>query len=373
MQQSQTANAPLLAGIRLKWAIGLAILVLLAVLIALGIAVSDGFRKWLTDSIDTLQTQGLQSLFNGIRYGCILLLGAIGLSLTYKILNFGNFSHGDVMAIGVAIAISLNDLARGFLTSSLPDLEPSLREIYGLAFAFVGTVLITPWVAIAVDRILYKRFRKAKPVVLIIASFGMALILRSLVQVIWGTQNQGFGQHISVTPPLSLGYIGDKEIIVRISNQDWLIIGAAIVLTLLLHFFLKYSKLGKAMRAMADNTDLARSTGIDTERVIFWTWWIGGALAAAGGFFLCLVFGPFRLFNVGPQVVLPLFAATILGGIGSPYGAMAGGLLIGLAQNVLVLFIPGQYNPTAWQPAVAFALLIIMLLIRPQGILGSGK
>jgi branched-chain amino acid transport system permease protein/neutral amino acid transport system permease protein len=127
------------------------------------------------------------------------------------------------------------------------------------------------------------------------------------------------------------------------------------------------------MRAMADNPDLARITGINTERVVFWTWWIGGALAAAGGFFLCLALGPFRLFNIGPQILLSLFAATVLGGIGSPYGAMLGGLLIGLAQNILILFIPYEYNPTAWQPAISFALLIVLLLVRPQGILGGSR
>jgi branched-chain amino acid transport system permease protein/neutral amino acid transport system permease protein len=376
MQQSQTAKAALLSGVRLKWAMALVILALIAVMLAIGAALSEGFRenlsKWFTDSVRTLQVQGAQSLFNGMRYGCILLLGAIGLSLTYKILNFGNFAHGDVMAVGIAIAISLNEFFRGLLNASFPDLDPGLRETYGLSFAFLGTVLITPWIALMLDRILYKRFRRAKPVVLIIASFGMALILRSLIQIIWGTQNLGYGQRIQPSTPHSLGYLGDSEVIVRISNQDWMIIGAAIVLTLLLHFFLTYSRLGKAMRAMADNPDLALVTGINTERVIFWTWWIGGALAAAGGFFLCLAFGPFRLFNIGPQILLSLFAATVLGGIGSPYGAMLGGLMIGLAQNVLIIFIPYEYNPTAWQPAISFALLILLLLVRPQGILGGG-
>jgi branched-chain amino acid transport system permease protein/neutral amino acid transport system permease protein len=373
MQPEQTAKAPFFSGTRLQWAIALASLALIALLMAIGIRLSEGFHRWYTDSLSTLQVQGAQALFNGIRYGCILLLGAIGLSLTYKILNFGNFAHGDTMAVGVAVAISLNELARGMLISVAPEWDIGLREAYGLGMAFLGAVLITPWVAVIVDRLLYRRFRKAKPVVLIIASFGMALIIRSLVQIIWGTQNQGFGQRIQPSTPYSLGYVGESEVIVRISNQDLIIIGAAIVLTLLLHFFLTYSKLGKAMRAMADNADLARVTGIDTERVIFWTWWIGGVLAAAGGFFLCLAFGPFRLFNVGPQILLPLFAATVLGGIGSPYGAMVGGLMIGLAQNVLVTFIPFEYNPTAWQPAVAFALLIILLLVRPQGIFGGGK
>ncbi len=367
MQQSQTHKSFFIR----RWQ--LTSLISLSAVFLLFVVFNEGANKWFFDSLSTLHAQGVQALFSGIRYGCILLLGAIGLSLTYKILNFGNFAHGDIMAAGIGIAISLNDIARGVITSLMPDLDNGARELYSLLFAFFGTVMITPWVSTALDRILYKRFRKAKPVVMIIASFGMALIIRSLVQIIWGTQNLGYGQHISITPPVVLVELWGREISVRISTQDWVIIGAAIVLTLLLHFFLTYSKLGKAMRAMADNPDLARVTGIDTERVVFWTWWIGGALAAAGGFFFCLAFGPFRLFNIGPQILLSLFAATVLGGIGSPYGAMLGGLLIGLAQNVLIVFIPYEFNPTAWQPAISFALLIVLLLVRPQGILGGSK
>jgi branched-chain amino acid transport system permease protein/neutral amino acid transport system permease protein len=144
------------------------------------------------------------------------------------------------------------------------------------------------------------------------------------------------------------------------------IVLAAAVLILLVHLFLKKTKIGKAMRACADNLDLAEVVGIDTRRVVLWTWAVGIALAVSGGVMLGVENGLRPA--MGWELLLPLFAAAILGGIGKPYGAMAGGLVIGIAQEV-----SAGYVSTAYKPAVAFAIMIIVLLVRPQGIFGGRR
>jgi branched-chain amino acid transport system permease protein/neutral amino acid transport system permease protein len=191
----------------------------------------------------------------------------------------------------------------------------------------------------------------------------MALFLRNLVQAIWGVGNRSYAMRIRPPHFVDLGLFE-----IRITTIQVVTVIVAVVLVTLLHFFLKYTKTGKAMRAMADNMDLARVTGINTERMIRWTWAIGAGLAAISGVFMGINFGIITP-NTGALVLLPLFAAVILGGIGSPYGAMLGALVIGIAQNVLVA--PVTSVNSQYKPGIAFVLMIIMLLVRPQGLLGE--
>ncbi len=340
---------------------------------------------------------GPQYVVNGLRFGGILMLGAIGLSLTYKILNFANFSHGDLLIFGAYVALTVDWMLFQLLPKWLPALASQEEFVRWLAisFALLTGIIAAMAMAYSIDRLIYRRMRRSAAVVLIIASFGMALFLRSLVQALWGTANRTYA--LIVRPPTFFAFgdlnrdgkfdfvIGSRQNVVNfagttdfsgftaitMTNVQLVTLVVAFVLVILLHFFLKYTKTGKAMRAMSDNMDLARVSGINTERMIAWTWAIGAGMAVVAGVFIGMNFGGFNP-NTGSLVLLSLFAAVILGGIGSPYGAMLGGLMIGLAQNILVApAIPSI--PTAYQPAMAFILMILMLLVRPQGLLGEAE
>ncbi len=276
----------------------------------------------------------------GIVLGSIIALGAIGLSLLYGILRFAHFAHGDVMTVGAYLALA------GVAGLGLP-----MWAAFGLAVA--GGVAL----AVLIDQALYRRLRRTAPVILLIASVGVALILRSLVQFIWGPDTQVYTQELQM--PMRLLDIRLKP------AQLQILIGTAI-LVVLLHLFLTRTRTGKAMRAMADNPDLARVVGIDTEKVVVWTWVIGAALAVAAGIFLGI---DTRLQpTMGWHILLPVFAATILGGIGKPYGAIVGGMVVGIASELSTMVFPPVYKP-----AVAFALMVAMLLVRPTGLFGAPR
>lgn len=267
-----------------------------------------------------------------------MALGAVGVSLTFGILRFANFAHGDLMTIGAYL---------GFV----------LIQPLGVPFwiSLPIACLLTAAVAIVVDFLVFRHLRRRPPVILLISSFGIALILRSLIQLIWGSDQLVYRQGIQ--EPWNIGGITLKP------DQLVIIIGAVLLVTAL-YFFLQNTKIGKAMRAMADNVDLAKVSGINTERVVLWTWILGAVTACAAGVFLGLdtQIAP----TMGWRLLLPIFSAAILGGIGSPYGAIAGGLVIGLASELSTLVISPAYKS-----AVAFAILVIMLIVKPTGLLGG--
>jgi len=308
---------------------------------------------------------GPQFVLSGLRFGSILMLGGIGLSLTFKILNFANFSHGDLLIFGAYIALSADFFFVGWLPQVFPALAENgelLRWIaIGLAIVVgaAGGVLM----ALLIDRVIYRRMRGSAAVVLIIASFGMALFLRALVQAVWGVSNQRYA--MMIRPPM-IWDLGFAE--VRVTTIQLVTMAVAFALVILLHLFLKYTRVGKAMRAMADNADLAKASGINTEAMVRWTWAIGAGMASVGGVFMGLNFGIINP-NTGLQVLLPLFAAVILGGLGNPYGAMLGALVVGFAQNILVA--PVTAINSSYKPGIAFLIMILMLIVRPQGLLGE--
>jgi branched-chain amino acid transport system permease protein len=285
-------------------------------------------------------TEILQLLIYGVVLGSIITLGAIGVSLIFGILRFANFSHGDMMTVGAYFGLVC------VATLKLP-------MYVAFPVAFVGMIVLS----LVIDRILYRPLRRRAPVILLISSFGTALILRSLIQLIWGPSNQVYQQGIQL-PIVVAG--------LRIKPDQITIVLGALALVVLLHLFLQRTRIGKAMRAMADNVDLARVTGIDTERVVTWTWVIAAVLACAAGIFLGM---DTRLHPVmGWHLLLPVFAAAILGGIGKPYGAIVGGMVIGIVQEYSTLVLSPAYKP-----AVAFALMVVMLIVRPTGIMGGRR
>lgn len=338
---------------------------------------------------------GPQFVVDGIRLGSILMLGAIGLSLTYKILNFANFAHGDILIFGAYISFWTNWEIFNWMSASFPDMDGDTLRWIAISLAIILGIIGAIAISIFIDRILYRRMRRSAAVVLVIASFGVALFVRNLVQAIWGVGNRNFAMRIKPPNFYALGdlngdgswqfFIGSRNelrdivgsfdfssfLAIRFTTIQLVTVIVAFILVILLHLFLKFTKTGKAMRAMSDNSDLAQVSGINTERMISWTWAIGAGLSAIAGVFMGINFGIITP-NTGAQVLLPLFAAVILGGIGSPYGAMLGALLIGIAQTVLVAPVIPQIS-SQYKPGIAFLLMILMLLIRPQGLLGKAQ
>lgn len=278
----------------------------------------------------------LQLIFNGVAVGSILALAAIGLTLTYGILNLSNFAHGDFMTLGAYLTWLAN-------TSGL---NIWLAMILG-AFGTIIAMLIAEY-------LLWKpmRDRRATDTTLIIISIGLALFVRNGILLLYGGSNQLY--ELPVVPALQFGDL-------RIAYYRLIVIGLAIAAIITLHLVLQNTKIGKAMRAVADNIDLARVSGINVERVVLWTWVITGTLTAfAGGMYgLIAVVRP----NMGWFLILPLFASVILGGIGNVYGAIVGAFVIGIAQELSVPLLGSEYKL-----AVALAIMIVILLIRPQGL-----
>lgn len=278
----------------------------------------------------------LQLVVYGIVTGSILALGAIGVSLIFSILRFAHFAHGDLMTVGAYAA---------FVPVTALGVSPIA--------AIPAAILLAALVAIAAELVLYRPLRGRSSIILLISSFGVALILRSAVQIVWGTANEVYVSGIRM--PMVIGGI-------RIKPDHLWIVGGTIALIIALHLFLTRTRFGKALRAMSDDLDLARLSGIPTGRMVILTWIIAASLAAVAGVFLGM---DTRLQPVlGWNALLPIFAAAILGGIGRPYGAIAGGFVIGLAMELSTLVIDPGYKSS-----VAFALLVLTLIVRPQGIL----
>jgi branched-chain amino acid transport system permease protein len=302
----------------------------------------------------------LELVVYGIVFGSIISLGAIGLTLVYGIIRFANFAHGDLMSAGAYIALFMVTGVLAWI--GVPDANfGPLSFGWRMLIAFPVAMSIVAGVAILLDRILYQRLRakKSNAVIKAMSSLGAAFILRMLILILWGADSlfyrPGILRHAVMLP---LG--------VKIRPDQIFILILVFVLIGSLHLFLQKTKMGKAMRATADNMELALVSGIDTERIIIWTWGIGGALAAAGGILygIDVQLHPY----MGWIFLIPLFAATILGTIGNMYGALVGGLVIGVAQQVSTAFLMPTYKP-----AVAFMIMILILLIRPKGIFGGSS
>lgn len=276
----------------------------------------------------------IQLTYYGLVYGSVMALGAIGVSLIFGILRFANFSHGGLMTTGAYVAFALV----GWLG-------------WPIWAALVPAAIATGLIAIALDRMFYRHLRDS-PVILLIASFGAGLILRSLVQLIFGPSNQVYHSGISI--PFRI-----FDIVVT-PDSIWVLVGAAIMVVLV-HLFLTRTRMGKSMRAMSDNVNLALVSGIPAERVIMWTWFAGGVLAAVGGILLGMNTQLRPM--MGFRMILPIFSAAIVGGIGRPYGAIAGAFIISLAMQYSTLIISPAY-----QPAVAFAIMLLVLIFRPSGL-----
>ena len=294
----------------------------------------------------------------GLVLGCIYALGAIGITLTFGILRFANFAHGEVMMTGAYVTWTIMALTGALFGWALHPLIAAIPSVFLMILVFF-----------VVDRFFYKPFRKAPTIKVVMASFGMMLVIRSLVQILWGPNQITFVKGIAKPNSFIRELTGSMDMMILVPNKHFLIMGGTVVIVMLLGYLLPYPRIGKAMRAVSDSPDLALVTGIDVEVVIRATWIVGGACAVAAGVFLATDIQMLET-TMGFRMLLPMFAAAILGGIGKPYGAVLGGLVIGLAEELssypwigdAPLLSPG------YKSGVAFSIMIVMLIVRPSGI-----
>ena len=300
----------------------------------------------------------LELLVNGLFLGAIIALGAIGLSLVYGILKFAHIAHGDFMTLGAYIGFYLLGNLFPRLGLGATGLGPFTFG-YPLLLAIPIVALAMAFVAVALDVGIYRRLRGrgVSLVVLAMTSLGVAIALRGLVQVIWGGETEQY-------PRMSKPFY-QLPLDVRVPPDNIFIGALAVALVIALYLYMTRTKMGKAMRATSDNMELARVSGIYTERVIWWTWAIGAVLAATAGVLLA-VFQAQLVPIMGWRFLIPLFAAVILGGIGNAYGALVGAMIIGVTSELSTQWL----NPT-YKPAVAFVIMIGVLLLRPQGLFGA--
>ena len=301
---------------------------------------------------------------NGLLVGCIYALGAVGLALVYGNMHFPNVAQGDYMTLGAFIALAT-------MTMWLPETWSGnsvgpFTFSYTLFVALPLGVAIVAAAAVIIDRIVYRpmRGRGAQTGALTLASLGVAIALRGLIQYVWGTEVQNYPR---VSKKFLTWDVEPLNVVVRIPPDMVFVAIAAISLTCGIYLFLRFTKRGKSMRAAADNEDLARISGIDVVRTNAWTWAIAGGMAGAAG--ILFAAGQGQLLTIsGWKILIPMFAAVVAGGIGNPYGAFAGAIFIGVVGEVSTAWLQPTYKP-----AVFFAAILVILLIRPRGIFGASR
>src|SRR5918994_183220 len=279
---------------------------------------------------------------NGLSLGAIYALGAVGLTLVYGILKLVNFAHGDILTFGAYMAYLVN------VTWGLP-----------LVVAIFWAMATTAVLGIFLEKVMWgpMRARGAGMLQLLLMAIGLALVIRFTIQFIWSTELR----QLDVNRTDTVEFLG---LVIGRTNLIVIVVGFAVLVATGL--MLRYALLGKRMRALSDNLELAETSGIDTSRVILWTWIFAGALAGLAGVMAGAVTDVRP--EMGFELLLPIFAAVVLGGIGDAFGALAAGLVLGVVIEWSTLLIDAR-----WQTFIGFVILILALLIRPQGIFGRAK
>jgi branched-chain amino acid transport system permease protein len=315
-------------------------------------------------------------------YGAQLAVGALGVTLIFGILRFSNFAWGDTMAFGTMAVILLTWLFQSLGIS----IAPLPTALLALPFA----ILITSALLLGSDRVVYRFYRKqkAKPIILVIVSAGVMFVMNGLVRIIIGTQEQNFadGGRFLISAGDFKAWTGLAEGL-AIKGTTAVTLVTALLTMAALFWFLQKTRTGKSMRAFSDNEDLALLSGINPDRVVQVTWMIAAALAVIAGtlYGLDKSFRPFIYFSL----LLPIFAAAVVGGLGSPMGAVAGGFVVAFSEiivtyawkKVITYVVPQSWAPdslmqllsTDYKFAVSFSILIIVLLFMPNGLFNKGK
>ena len=300
-----------------------------------------------------------QVVINSIVRASELALLSLGLTIVYDILRFANFAHTEYAVVGVYLALFLN-------------VTLGLHIIPAAIIASVATGIFS----ILIDRAVFKSMRNTSGIIIMVTSLGIAIALRNTIRAIWGADAQNYS--IALQRPIITEYFRITPL------QIWIVLigfAAMVVFHLLLH----HTKLGTAMRASSDNPELAQASGIATEKIITYVWFIAITFASLGGILIGME--TYILPYMGFAIIVPVFCATIMGGIGNPYGAMLGALVLAFAENFGLYINFGKiinlggaldfskdvFIPTGYKPAISFVMLILVLLIRPRGILGKKK
>ena len=331
--------------------------------------------------LNALAILGNFAIVPALSYGSQLALGALGVTLIYGILRFSNFAHGDTMAFGAMATILFTWLLKDYGVSAGPLPTALIALPLGIAVTVIFVLLV--------DRLVYAFYREKRspPVIFLIASLGVMFVTGGIVRFVIGPNDIQFfdGERFLITARDWREWTGLKEVVIVKSTQG-ITIATALIVMVALFWFLNRTRTGKSMRAYSDNEDLALLSGIDPEKVVRVTWIIAGALATIAGVLYGLdkSFKPFTYF----QLLLPIFAAAIVGGLGSPLGAIAGGYVVAFSEllftfaykRVLGYILPPDYAPdglaqllsTDYKFAVSFIILVLVLLFRPTGIF-AGK
>jgi branched-chain amino acid transport system permease protein len=300
-----------------------------------------------------------QALMDGLIAGSMIGLGAVGITLTYSILRFANFAHGDFLSWGAYFALAV----AGALGAAFAGLAAPIGPFsfgWALPLAALAAMVLNGGLALLVDWLLFRRLRarRSTVIIMVMASFGAALTLRSLLEFIFTSKPSYYTKALQIALPLGGG--------IRATPDQLLSLGVAAVLVLAVHLLLSRTAIGRSMRAVSENAELAGLVGISVRRVIRIVWLLGAALASIAGVTAGL------LIQIRPQMgldlLLPLFAAAILGGIGSVPGAMLAGLIVGLSEAIGVQVIGAE-----WRAAISFLILVLVLLVRPQGLFGRAE
>ena len=331
----------------------------------------------MTDLLNALVTLTNFVVVPAAAYGAQLALGALGVTLIYGILRFSNFAHGDTMAFGTAVTLLLTFGLQGVGITG----GPLPTALIALPFGIAATALLT----LGTDRAVYRFYRRHRvpPSILVIVSLGVTFVMNGIVRFMVGTEDIGFtdGERFVVTARGFRDATGLEEGLAIRTTQALTLVTAAVCVALLF-WFLNRTRTGKSMRAFSDNEDLALLSGINPERVVAVTWIIVAALATTAGVLYGLdkSFKAFTYF----QLLLPMFAAAVVGGLGSPLGAIVGGFIIAFSEVVVTYAwkqVATYVTGGAWEPgsllqlvgtdykfAVSFAILIVVLLFKPTGL-----
>jgi len=297
-------------------------------------------------AITLIATEGLhdtaQTSLNGLSYGTIYALGAVGLTLVYGILKLVNFAHGDFLTFGAYAAFVVN------VTWGVPFI-----------FAVLVAIVVVALLGLLFEETLWRPMRRkgAGLLQLMLMSLGLALILRNVIQMIAGSELKSLDVDVFDTVSFLGLRIGETELIV-------VLVGVAVLTGVGL--LLRFTTLGKQMRALSDSVDLAETSGINTRRVISYTWILAGGLAGLAGALIAAIASVKP--ELGFELLLPIFAVVTLGGIGNAFGALSAGLILGLVIEWSTLLVDSR-----WKLAVGFVILILVLMIRPQGIFGKAR
>ena len=335
----------------------------------------------MTDVLNTLALVSNFIIVPGLAYGSQLALGALGITIVYAVLRFSNFAHGEMMSFGAMITILVTWVlqARGINLGPLPT------ALLALPLGIVATIGL----CLATDRLVYRYYRqkRASPVTYLIVSVGVMFLMGGLIRFVIGPNDQIFadGARFIMKAREFKQMTGLNEGLAIKSSQGVTVL-TAVVIVVVLFWFLNRTRTGKSMRAYSDNEDLALLSGINPEQVVFIAWIIAGTLAAVAGtlYGLDKSYKPFTFL----QLLLPIFASAIVGGVGNPLGAIAGGFVIAFSELIVTFAykkVLGYLLPTGLAPeglaqllstdykfSVSFMILVIVLLVKPTGLF-SGK